>query len=175
MKYKLFGQVEEITDNWLYFLCNDIVYEIEVFESIQIDKFVYVYEIITETSHTMYGFENKEQQSLFRKLIQISGIGPKSALKIIGSDKVEKIIRSINNADYAYLSKIKGLNDKKINDILIKFRNKLLSSDEIRFQKALKGLGYKTTEISKIDFNGLSGECFDQKLIEAIALIGAQN
>ena len=47
--------------------------------------FLNTYLQISENSHSLYGFLNLEEKSLFVMLISINGIGPKKAMPILSS------------------------------------------------------------------------------------------
>ena len=39
--------------------------------------------VVKEDAHSLYGFAKKTERSLFRSLLKVSGIGPKSALAVL--------------------------------------------------------------------------------------------
>ena len=45
---------------------------------------IYVYQAVSDTAQTLYGFSDFAEKQLFLKLINVNGIGPKSALAIFG-------------------------------------------------------------------------------------------
>lgn len=57
---------------------------------------VYTYQYVREDLHMLYGFKREEEKSLFKKLIQVSGIGPKSASAIIGQVPVETLPKRLS-------------------------------------------------------------------------------
>ena len=46
---------------------------------------IYTYFHVREDAHILYGFLTNEEVDFFKLLLQASGIGPKSALKILSS------------------------------------------------------------------------------------------
>ena len=47
------------------------------------DVDIFVYLLIKEDSHTLFGFHSYEEKSLFMKLIKISGVGGRTAISIL--------------------------------------------------------------------------------------------
>jgi Holliday junction DNA helicase RuvA len=46
--------------------------------------FLFISWVIRENAQALYGFENKEGRDLFELLLTLSGIGPKTALALVG-------------------------------------------------------------------------------------------
>lgn len=44
---------------------------------------LFIHYHVREDAHLLFGFTTREEQTLFRKLIEVSGIGPKVALGIL--------------------------------------------------------------------------------------------
>ena len=47
---------------------------------------VYLYQQVREDENTLYGFKTEDEKSLFLKLIDVKGLGPKMALPIIATN-----------------------------------------------------------------------------------------
>ena len=67
---------------------------------------IFTYLAVRETALDLYGFENQSDKSLFKLLLTVSGVGPKSALNIMNSVTHEMIEESVSKNDPNYLSKI---------------------------------------------------------------------
>ena len=104
---------------------------------------------------------------LFRsKLISVSGIGPKSAVAILGNADVDEFIAAIEQEDEKYLTKFPGVGKKTARQIILDLKGKLAavfsleettttvsytSSTHISEAKeALKALGYTDKEINHV-------------------------
>lgn len=86
--------------------------------------FVYVSQVIREDSNTLYAFLEKEERNLFETLITISGIGPKTALAIIGHMDLQGLYHAITTADTRLLSKIPGIGKKTAERLVLEMRSK---------------------------------------------------
>ncbi len=86
---------------------------------------LYTHTHINETSFDLYGFENESQLGLFRMLISVSGIGPKSALNIMGLGNEQQIASAISSADEGYLSSASGIGKRTAQRVIVELRDKV--------------------------------------------------
>lgn len=82
-------------------------------------------QVVREDSNTLYAFLIQEERDLFETLITISGIGPKTAVAIIGHMEMGAFQRAIAAADIRLLSKIPGIGKKTAERLVIEMRDKL--------------------------------------------------
>ncbi len=81
--------------------------------------------VVREDAHTLYAFIDKEERDLFETLITLSGVGPKTALAIIGHIDIGAFQRAVAAADVRILSKIPGIGKKTAERLVIEMRDKL--------------------------------------------------
>jgi Holliday junction DNA helicase RuvA len=74
--------------------------------------------LVKEDSLTLYGFLDWMEREFFETLIGVSGIGPKTAQRILSESTPEQLASLVIQGDSAGLSKIKGIG-KKTADLLI--------------------------------------------------------
>ncbi|MBT2688061.1 Holliday junction branch migration protein RuvA [Bacillus sp. ISL-47] len=134
---------------------------------------IYTYHYVREDVVALYGFHSREEKTLFTKLLNVTGIGPKGALAILASGEPEQVVQAIENEDEAFLVKFPGVGKKtarqmildlkgKLPDIVPDFFPNLFSADKIQPEQsgaaadleeallALKALGYSEKELKKI-------------------------
>ncbi|WP_321490402.1 Holliday junction branch migration protein RuvA [uncultured Hyphomonas sp.] len=70
-----------------------------------------IFTIVREQEITLYGFGSDVEKNLFEKLINVSGIGPKTAIAMV-STPVEQFQNAVSQGDVAFLTKIPGLREK---------------------------------------------------------------
>lgn len=99
----------------------DLIQEIQGKEKISI----WTYLAVRENALDLYGFKDKKELSVFKILLTISGVGPKSALKILSSTSAETLISGIQSEDASYLSKISGIGRKTAEKIVVALKDKL--------------------------------------------------
>jgi len=141
---------------------------------------LYTRMIHREDTLDLYGFLEKAERSLFDQLIRVSGIGPKQAIKILGSGRVTDIVKAIVSEDDAFLRKFSGIGKKKSQQILLELRDKLQASFKlgagervshyIEAVNALESLGFTKQESriavdSAVEEIGLNAEL--GKLVES--------
>lgn len=85
---------------------------------------LFLSQVVREDSNTLYAFLSKEERDLFETLITLSGIGPKTALAIVGHMEISLFQRAISTADVRILSKIPGIGKKTAERLVIEMRDK---------------------------------------------------
>ncbi len=117
----------------------------------------WVHTAVRENSIDLFGFRNINEMSFFELLLDVSGIGPRSALSILGVAPIETLKRAIATGDTSYLNKVSGIGKKTAEKIIIELRDKLQDykndddtseslRDESDILEALKSLGYSQNE-----------------------------
>ena len=86
---------------------------------------VYVHLHVREDAQLLFGFTSLEQRELFRKLILVSGIGPKGALAILASGNPSHVIQAIELEDEAFLVKFPGVGKKTARQMILDLKGKL--------------------------------------------------
>ncbi|MCA9352790.1 Holliday junction branch migration protein RuvA [Patescibacteria group bacterium] len=81
--------------------------------------------LVRENSFDLYGFETKNELYFFKKLIEVSGIGPKSALGIIGLASTDTLYQAIVNNNIGFLTSVPGIGKKTAERMCIELRDKL--------------------------------------------------
>jgi len=121
-----------------------------------------------EDTLDLYGFLHKEEKHLFNLLITVSGVGPKQAIKILGTSKVPDIVRAVVYEDSAFLMQLSGIGKKKSQQIILELKEKLKKSFEvpaiqgasavIEAVSALQALGFTRDESQKAVEKALSSD-----------------
>lgn len=131
---------------------------------------IFTYLHVREDMQWLLGFKSLEQRELFKKLITVSGIGPKGALAILASGIPSQVIGAIESEDETFLVKFPGVGKKTARQMILDLKGKL--SDlftEIDFPEtestllsmaennsleeavlALQALGYSPREMTKV-------------------------
>jgi len=112
---------------------------------------------LREDTIELYGFLEYAELNFFETLIQISGIGPKSALGVLSVAPLDTLKSAIASGDTSYLTQVSGIGKKIAEKIILELRDKLgkigFSGEENVFLKeegdvlkALRTLGYSYEE-----------------------------
>ena len=85
---------------------------------------------VREDALDLYGFTKYAEVELFEMLISISGVGPKSALGIMGVAPLDTLKTAIASGDTTYLTKVSGIGKKNAEKIILELRDKLGAIDD---------------------------------------------
>ncbi|HSW88519.1 MAG TPA: Holliday junction branch migration protein RuvA [Candidatus Saccharimonadales bacterium] len=118
---------------------------------------VFIYTHVREDMLDLYGFSALEDLKLFEQFLNVSGIGPKTAIGIFAVGSRERIITAIATNDVTFFASVPRLGKKNAQKIIIELKSKLgsledldLSSPTLKADEevidALKGFGFSTKE-----------------------------
>ncbi len=86
---------------------------------------LYIATVIREDSHRLYGFLHLHERNLFEHLIEISGIGPKTALALVGHMELADLHQAIAHNNINTICKIPGIGKKTAERLIIEMRDKI--------------------------------------------------
>ena len=149
--------------------CNGIGYEVnislntysKIIDSEQIK--IYTHLQVREDSHSIFGFFDELERSVFRLLISVSGIGANTARTMLSSMPPNKVIESIQSDNVVAIQSIKGIGAKTAQRVIIDLKDKVLNlADDKEFNlspnntqreealSALSVLGYPIKQTQRI-------------------------
>ena len=193
------GVITEVTPYYTVVDVNGVGYQVYVAnpfkyeEDEHVEQKVFVYQAVRDNDISLYGFKNSSEKQLFLKLLDVSGIGPKSALAILANDDNRGLINAINSDDDGYLTKFPGIGKKTAKQIILDLKGKLsdVDSDMLTGQdnldldlnasspylkeslEALRALGYTKTEVKRISkkLEKYDGKSTDDYLRQGLRLL----
>jgi Holliday junction DNA helicase RuvA len=86
---------------------------------------LFVHQHVREDAIQLFGFPTREEQSLFRKLLEVSGIGPKVALGVLSGGTPDTIALAIQQENVAFLTKLPGIGRKTAQRMILDLKDKL--------------------------------------------------
>ncbi|MGI5901304.1 MAG: Holliday junction branch migration protein RuvA [Desulfitobacteriia bacterium] len=89
------------------------------------EKTFYTHLQIRADDLSLYGFLHKEERELFLQFLNVSGIGPKAALALLSTLKVEQIRTAILEEDVSQLTVAPGVGPKTAKRIILELREKM--------------------------------------------------
>ena len=140
------------------------------------DTKVYIYTHQNEYETSLYGFKSEEEKTLFLRLIDVKGLGPKVALPMFATGSVAGIIDAIDRENVIYLTKFPKVGDKLARQIILDLKGKLAASSKdsntnSELVDALESLGYKAADIKKVLPSVDMNATIENQIKEALKLL----
>ena len=170
------GVITEIAPNYIVVEVGGIGYRVLVanpyaFPLHELER-VYVEQITRENEQSLYGFITADEKLLFQKLLNVSGIGPKSALAILANADHTGLVQAIADNNVTFLTKFPGIGKKTAQQMVLDLQNKLadlpfnnelevnlvlpeqgptLNAELADAMLALESLGYAKKDINRVE------------------------
>ena len=137
---------------------------------------VYLYNYIREDEYSLYGFKTEDEKSLFLRLINVKGLGPKVAMPMFATGSVTGIIDAIDRENVIYLTKFPKVGDKLARQIILDLKGKLTATatktqENDELISVLESLGYKMPDIKKVLPHINYSETIENQIKEALKLM----
>lgn len=136
---------------------------------------LFIYHHRSESSEDLYGFTSRKDRKVFKMLISVSGVGPKTALAVFDAGDGNKILEAVAKAETSFFTQAKGIGSKAAQRIIVDLQSKVGSLAELDLSEksynstvwdALKSLGFTRDEISKALSNIPEEIRSEEKMIE---------
>lgn len=145
---------------------------------------LYIYTHVKEDALQLFGFLTEEELQLFELVLNVAGVGPKTALALTDAG-ADQVVSAVQNADVAFFSKVPRVGKKLAQKIIIDLRSKLGSLKELNLApktnkqteliEALESLGFDATHseqiLEQIDVENLS---IQQAIKQAMKLLSEE-
>ena len=142
---------------------------------------LWIHTHVREDALDLYGFFDHQELEFFEMLINVSGIGPKSALIILSIASIGTLKKAIGTGDISYLTKISGIGKKTAEKIIIELRDKIgkekldgTLESELDALEALKSLGYSQNQAREALKKVSTGTDTNAKIREALKILGGK-
>ena len=159
------GKILAKTNKSAILLVGEVGYEIflstkalkKVSEGQELEFFIHNH--VKEDAFDLYGFQTLEELDFFRKLISVSGVGPKTALNVLAIAEVEELKRAISSENASFLQQVSGIGKKTAERLVVDLKEKFIvdlagdstiSGSDKQVTEALMSLGYKEKEAHDI-------------------------
>jgi Holliday junction DNA helicase RuvA len=139
---------------------------------------LFIHTQVKEDSISLFGFHSETEKEMFKMLISISGVGPKSAISLLSGISTDELKNAITTGNVARITAVPGIGAKTAERLILELKSKVkeikddgVKSAEISIQKeavsALTTLGYNLTSAEKA-VNKILVEQKDYSLEEVI-------
>ena len=157
---QLHGRLIEKNPTYVVIDCHGVGYEVNIslhtYGQIGSDENIrlHTHLQIREDAHTLYGFYQPMERSIFRLLISISGIGANIARTMLSSMTPVEIQQAIVHEDLAAIKAVKGIGLKTAQRVLIELKDKIQNVADMDEIPALKSNTIKEETLSALEVLG---------------------
>ena len=135
------GIITDVTEDGIVIENNGIGYNVRVPSgfscSIGEEAKVYTYTQVQEDSFKLYGFESKDQLTMFKLLITVNGIGPKGGLGILSVMSTDDLRFAIYSEDAKAIAQAPGIGKKTAERVILDLKDKVSLRDVNEMPSAL--------------------------------------
>lgn len=120
---------------------------------------IFIYTHVREDELALYGFQKYSDLKLFESLIEVSGVGPRTAIAIFSIGTADEITKAIIDANVSFFTSVPRLGTKNAQKIIIELKNKIgggeldltdgSTQNRNELVSALKTFGFTATEINE--------------------------
>jgi holliday junction DNA helicase RuvA len=86
---------------------------------------LHIHTQVSEDQIALFGFLDLIEKKLFERLITVSGVGPRLAIKILSGLSTERTVQAIRSQDHAQLVRIPGVGKKLAERLVVELKDKL--------------------------------------------------
>ena len=143
---------------------------------------IFCYTHVREDLLELYGFLDYSDLKLFEALIDVSGVGPKTAIGIFSIGSAEQIKQAIFEGNVAFFTGVPRLGTKNAQKIIIELKNKVGGGDldlsdstnqnRSELTLALKAFGFGRDEINEAIRNIDGSNTVEQQIKQALKYLG---
>ena len=126
------------------------------------EVFLHIHHVVREDSEDLYGFSTERELLMFKTLIGVSGVGPKTALGILSVTTVEHLQNAVTSGDVKLLTTFSGIGKKTAERLLVELKDKMTvfgapdratmmaSSEDMEVLAALEQFGYAANDARRV-------------------------
>ena len=88
------------------------------------EAIIFTHFIVREDAQLLYGFNNKQERTLFKELIKTNGVGPKLALAILSGMSAQQFVNAVEREELAALVKLPGIGKKTAERLIVEMKDR---------------------------------------------------
>ncbi|MFT4551638.1 MAG: Holliday junction DNA helicase RuvA [Chlamydiales bacterium] len=112
---------------------------------------LYTSTVVRENFFKLYGFLSIQERELFETLIEVSGVGPKTALGVIGILSPSALCEAVRSGNILTITKVPGIGKKTAERLIMEVRDKLPSLIQLDDSDPVGMTGNKQTILDAIN------------------------
>jgi Holliday junction DNA helicase RuvA len=107
---------------------------------------LWTHEHVREDGRELFGFLTQGEHRLFRRLVALSGVGPRMALSLLALGSAKQVEDAVERGDIVFLTAAVGVGRKTAQKIVLELKGRLVTAEKIDESEevlaALVNLGY---------------------------------
>ncbi|MDE6698419.1 MAG: Holliday junction branch migration protein RuvA [Lachnospiraceae bacterium] len=149
------GKIDSIEEDRVIIDCNGIGYNIFIPGSVagalinKEEAKLYTYLAVREDAMNLFGFLSKQDLDIFKKLITVSGIGPKGGLSIMSVMTTDDLRLAILSGDDKAISKAPGIGSKTAQKVIVELKDKVKFEDTLFNDTLAANMASPDNDVSK--------------------------
>lgn len=85
---------------------------------------VFTHFVVREDAQLLFGFNHRQERTLFRELIKVNGVGPKLALAILSGMSAQQFVNAVEQQEIAALVKLPGVGKKTAERLVVEMKDR---------------------------------------------------
>lgn len=165
------GTLEEIAEDAVTVEAGGIGYNIRVstttadlLPGLGSEVKIYTYTLVREDAFQLFGFLTRDDLEIFKRLITVSGIGPKGGLAILSVMSADALRFAVMAGDAKAIAKAPGIGAKTAERVILELRDKISIEDTLR--------GLSSAETAGTTDAGIGENLMRREAIEALVALG---
>lgn len=163
----LVGKIITKHDQAIVLLVNNVGYLVHavpdvLVKPIETEVALHIHHVVREDSQDLYGFISEQELLMFKTLISVSGVGPKTALGILSVTSVDNLKNAVASGDIKLLTTFSGIGKKTAERLLVELKDKIAvfglpdeksviaGGEDMEVLAALEQFGYSSMDARKV-------------------------
>lgn len=163
----LVGKIIAKHDQAIVLLVNNVGYLVHavpdvLVKPIETEVALHIHHVVREDSQDLYGFISEQELLMFKTLISVSGVGPKTALGILSVTSVDNLKNAVASGDIKLLTTFSGIGKKTAERLLVELKDKIAvfglpdeksviaGGEDMEVLAALEQFGYSSMDARKV-------------------------
>lgn len=156
----------------------DVVISVPTFTalpSVGAEASLHIHTQVSEDQIALFGFLEREEKRLFERLITVSGVGPKLAIKMLSGLPVERAVQAIRGQDHAQLVRIPGVGKRLAERLVLELKDKLDDFAAPPVQASVRGAAAEDvlSALVNLGYQRVAAEKAIQQAVAKEAALGA--
>ncbi len=156
MFYYINGTLVTLTGDFAVLDCGGVGYKLGVSASgcsklsgnVGKKVLLYTYFAVREDSCELFGFCDEDELMLFKKLISVSGVGPKGAMSVLSTLPPDSLRSAVASGDAKAISRAQGIGSKTAQKIIIELKGTIGLADETAFAESETASGEVLSQVT---------------------------